>query len=165
MTDSTTENQAVETVKETASEENQTTRPIQETEDSEVNWKTQARKWETRAKQNKTRIDELEASIEKIKQGENEAIAKALKPVEEQLNAYRVQEEQRKWAADAAKTYKIPADLLRGETEEQITEHAKALAEFLKYKPKAPVVQDSGKTPTSEHSDLREAVRKLFGTA
>jgi hypothetical protein len=116
-----------------------------------TDWKAEARKWEARAKENKSAARELE-----------EARAKAEK-AEQELNELKSATEREHVRAKVAKEAGVPADLVAGDTEEEMRDWATRLAERLRPKgaPKVPV---NGKfAETEEQSDKRKFARELFG--
>lgn len=109
-----------------------------------TDWKAEARKWEQRAKRNRSEADGYKTRLD-------------------ELGRARQAEE---WRAAAAKEHGVPADVLRGSTREELEDHAKALAAAIKAAapPAAPVVKNSGKTPTgAPNNEMRDFVRSLFG--
>lgn len=98
-----------------------------------TDWKAMARKWEKLAKENSAaakRLQELEDAQKTESQKQAEQIAK----LEAANKAYRMAEERRGWARKIVgeEAYKgIPAEALRGDSEEDMREHANMLAGML----------------------------------
>lgn len=94
-----------------------------------TDWKAEARKWEQRAKENRKAMEEAltakEATTDASEQLK-EAIARAEKAEAEAAELTR-QKEVSEWKAEAARQTGIPADVLRGDTLEEITAHANAI--------------------------------------
>lgn len=94
-----------------------------------TDWKAEARKWEQRAKENRKAMEEAlsakEATTDASEQLK-EALARAEKAEAEAAELTR-QKEISEWKAEAARQTGIPADVLRGDTMEEITAHANAI--------------------------------------
>lgn len=89
------------------------------TEPHGTDWKAEARKWEERAKANRnaaTRLDEVERAA-------NEAKA--------ELERMKAEKERADLLAKVSKEKGVPAELLHGDTEEELTSCADALAAFV----------------------------------
>lgn len=105
-------------------------------------------------------MEELAPELEKAKQFDalqeanktelekaNDKAAKA----EAELAKYRRQEQVRSWASEVSKETGVPADLLRGNTKEEIQAHAEQLKGFIR--PSAPVVNGEGGKPVVTATD------------
>lgn len=97
------------------------------------NWKVEARKWESRSKANHELVESLTAALDAAR---------------EELAAYKLADTKRRVAEEAG----VTADVLRGDTEDEIREHATAVAEAAaayreEYEPVAPVVPGQGRMP------------------
>lgn len=95
----------------------------------EVDWKAEARKWEQRAKENREAAKRL-AELEEANKTDAEKLADATKRAEEaekQIEVLRHAEELRTWAAEVSSETHVPASVLRGETKEEMQEHAKQI--------------------------------------
>lgn len=122
----------------------------QESHDTGTDWKAEARKWETRAKENRAAVQERDALQEQLTQ------------MQERVSAFEAQQERAGWARAAAADAGVPADLVRGETQEEMVAHANALREALATR--GPVVMSQGKTGKVDVTDPKiNAVRGLFG--
>lgn len=62
-----------------------------------------------------------------------------------ELATYRASEQKRTWASEVAQETGVPADVLRGETKEEMEAHAKTLEKYVKVS--APVVSGDGRSP------------------
>lgn len=91
-----------------------------------TDWKAEARKWEARAKENKAKADKWDER-EAADKSELERMAERAQEAERQVEAYRHAEEKRAWAKDVSEETHVPASVLRGETLEEIREHARAI--------------------------------------
>ena len=130
-------------------------------------WKAHARQWESRSKANKTALDEAEAKIATLTNERDEAVqAKATLETERDDLRTKVSDfEARDALAELVKTVSadtgVPADVLRGETEEELRSHAQTLKSAF---PSAPVVPGQADTPSEPPSDaMRELARGVFG--
>lgn len=131
-------------------EQEQAPQEVQESHDTGTDWKAEARKWETRAKENRAAVQERDALQEQLTQ------------VQERVSAFEAQQERAGWARAAAADAGVPADLVRGETQEEMVAHANALREALATR--GPVVMSQGKTGKVDVTDPKiNAVRSLFG--
>ena len=95
-----------------------------QTADAEApeDWKAHARQWERRAKADRKQVESLMAAI-----SDKDATIEGLRT--EVAERQRAAERAEKIAA-AASEYGVPADLVRGDTDEEIAEYAKRLAEW-----------------------------------
>lgn len=123
-----------------------------------------SREWEKRAKDNKAAADELK-QLKQSQMSEAEKTAERIRELEAKNAAYEAQEQQAAWKAEASKKTGVPADLLRGNTPEDIEEHAQQLAAYLHPKPKGAALADPGRTPDkpAKQDAQRDYVRSLFG--
>lgn len=120
-------------------------------ERSGTDWKAEARKWESRAKENKSAADELE----KLRVERDDLSGR--------VSAFEVREERASWAREVAEEAGVPADVLRGETRDEMAAHAQEIKTLLS-SARGPVVPAQGKTGRVNVTDPnREAVRTLFG--
>ena len=91
----------------------------------EVDWKAKAREWERRAKENKAAADKL-AELEEAQKTAEQKAAERLAEAER-----RAQEaENRVLRADVAQETGVPANLLTGNTEDELRASAAALLAF-----------------------------------
>lgn len=103
----------------------------------EEGWKAHARQWERRAKADRKQVESLMAAI-----SDKDATIEGLRT--EVAARQRAAERAEKIAA-AASEYGVPADLIRGDTDEEIAEYAKRLAEWRgEAAPVVPKLSDSG---------------------
>lgn len=109
---------------------------------------------------------ELKAKARKLDEVEHETSAlleekqAELASTMEELKGLKTAQQVEAWKAHVAQDSGVPAGLLRGSTEEEIREHAKALQLFTKT---GPVVPTGHMKPESSSDDVRSTVRKLFG--
>lgn len=114
---------------------------------TETDWKAEARKWEQRAKENHKKMEEALAAS-KATEDAADQLADALKRAEKaeaEAAALSKQREISEWKSEAARQTGLPADILRGETLEEITAHANAIKAAL---PTYTSLRDTG-----DHSD------------
>lgn len=64
-----------------------------------------------------------------------------------ELATLRASEQKRVWASEVAQETGVPADVLRGETKEEMEAHAKTLEKYVKVS--APVVSGDGRSPSA----------------
>ena len=104
----------------------------------EEGWKAHSRQWERRAKADRKQVESLMAAI-----SDKDATIEGLRT--EVAERQRAAERAEKIAAASAE-YGVPADLIRGDTDEEIAEYAKRLAEWRgeTAAPVVPKLSDSG---------------------
>ena len=124
-------------------------------EDEETDWKAEARKWEARARANKAAAPELEKLT-----AERDDLANQLKAAREELDGIHHAEALEKLVAKVAKDMNVPANLLRGTTEEELTAHAKEIFDAM---PGLPIVRTQGDLPEAKDDPNRQVLRDLFG--
>ena len=138
-----------------------------------VDWKAKyrdaiahSREWEKRAKDNKAAAEELE-KLKESRMSEAEKTAKRIKELETKNAAYESEKQQAAWKAEVSRKTGVPADLLRGNTLEDIQAHAEQLDAFLHPKPKGAGLKDPGRTPDhpadAGKADQLSYIRRLFG--
>lgn len=136
--------------------------PAQDDKDSVEYWKAQSRKQEARAKENFKKLQELEEKAARLDalENENKTEAEKLAAAQAKLAAYEQAEQVRSWISEVSADTKVPAELLRGNSLEEIQDHAQALQDYLS---KTQVtVSRQGRTPTGGDMDVRQAARSLF---
>lgn len=121
--------------------------------------KANSRKWEERAKANKSAADELEKATQAGKSAE-ERIADLTKRLDEKEHA----EKRSRLAAKVASEKGVQADLLVGDTEEEMVAWADRMLAAFKRKP-APKVDKAGSFSNGNGDDgaMREYARALLG--
>lgn len=124
--------------------------------------KANSRKWEKQAKANKTAADEL-AKAQEAGKTADEQIADLRKRLDEKEKA----EERAKLAAKVAQKKGVPADLLVGDTEEELEEWADKMLAHFKKKPAARVEKpgafDKGDSGTgSAKADFSKFMNDFF---
>ena len=112
--------------------------PAGDAEAPEEGWKAHSRQWERRAKADRKQVESLTDAIN----GKDVTIEDLRAQV---ADLQRAAERAEKIAA-AASEYGVPADLIRGDTDEEIAEYAKRLAEWRgeTAAPVVPKLADSG---------------------
>ena len=109
------------------------------TQDTAVeDWKAHARTWERRAKADHKQLEELTAAIN----GKDTTIEE----LRSQVAALEAQAHRAKLIAAASSEYGVPADLIHGDTEDEIKEIAQRLADWrgTTANPAVPALADSG---------------------
>lgn len=136
---------------------------VKEVEEA-VDWESHAKKWESRAKRNLKRVNELEQAVKAASDSKDEAVKQAVEPLKARLKAFEREDQMRNWKQKVTDETGIPAELLRGETLDELQSHGKALSEFLQDQVKGPVVPNVGEVPQREVSSSLQVIRSLFGT-
>lgn len=127
---------------------NQQTNPQNQTEPHGTDWKAEARKWESRAKANAEKARKWDEEEEKQKtelQKEREAREKA----EAELNKVTAQAEHLMLVNKVSSETGVPADLLHGETEEELEKSAQAISDFAASKSPS-IPSDKGGSPNQK---------------
>jgi len=106
--------------------------------DAEQDWKAHARTWERRAKADHKQLEALTEAIN----GKDTTIEE----LRSQVAALEAQAHRAKLIASAASEYGVPADLIHGDTEDEIKEIAQRLADWrgATATPAVPALADSG---------------------
>ncbi|MBT1169602.1 hypothetical protein [Bifidobacterium sp. SO4] len=98
--------------------------------------------------------DAQNANIEPADAEQNSAIepktvdpAQRIRELEAEIGRYKAEQEQSEWKAKVSADTGIPADLLRGDSLEEIQAHAKAIKDYATPKPKAPAVHGVDRHP------------------
>jgi ATP-dependent Clp protease ATP-binding subunit ClpA len=134
-------------------------------------WKTKyedairhSRDWEKRAKDNKNAAEELK-QLKDANLSEQEKSAKRMKELEAENAAYKTAKQQAAWKSEVSKKTGVPAELLRGDSLEDMQALADSISSYLHPKPKAPAIPGQGQSPTHRPASqqTREWVGKLFG--
>lgn len=112
--------------------------PADDAEAPEEGWKAHSRQWERRAKADRKQVESLTDAIN----GKDVTIEDLRAQV---ADLQRAAERAEKIAAASAE-YGVPADLIRGDTDEEIAEYAKRLSEWRgeTAAPVVPKLSDSG---------------------
>lgn len=101
--------------------------------------------------------DELKTAAERAQELEAEKTTLA-----ERVAEFEAKEEQSKLVAQVADDAGVPADALRGNTQEELEAHAEVLKSLMKTT--GPVIPGQEKRPNKvEDSEERKAARQLFG--
>ncbi|MFC2626586.1 MAG: helicase, partial [Parascardovia denticolens] len=121
-----------------------------------------SREWENRAKANKTAADELK----KLKESQM-SDAEKYAALDKELTELKTKQQQAEWKTQVSKETGVPADLLRGNSLEELQEHGKALQKALadQRKPKPAGMPKAGSQPSGSPADeeQRAFLRQLFG--
>ena len=94
-------------------------------------WKAEARKWESRAKANFEKAKAYDEAQEAGKSELEKARAKAEK-LDSELKAVKAKAAHDEAVAKVAKETGVPASLIKGETEDEMRDFAKSVAEYAK---------------------------------
>ena len=106
--------------------------------ESPEDWKAHARQWERRAKADRKQVESLTDLIK--------ASDTTIEDLRTQVADLQRAAERAEKIASAASEYGVPADLIRGDTDEEIAEYAKRLADWRgeSAAPVVPKLSDSG---------------------
>ena len=126
------------------------------TEQPETDWKAkyekavaQSRKWEERSKANADKAKEYDA-IKRSQMSEQEIAKEAQEradAAEAALEKMRADLKREQDAADVSELTGIPVSVLRGDTHEELMEHASAIKALMDNRPSAQVFASDGKRP------------------
>jgi hypothetical protein len=121
-----------------------------------------SREWEKRAKDNKKDADELK-QFKESQLSEQEKAIQHTKELEARIAAFESEQQANQWKAQVSKETGVPADLLRGDSLEDMQAFAKNLADYA-HPEKKRGPRNQGGTPSHKPEDQaqREAIRQLF---
>lgn len=146
--------------------------PHGEPDKPEIDWKATSRKWEQRAKENKNAAEEL-AALKQSQMSEQEKTQAQLAEAQKKLESYQTAEKLSAWKTQVSKDSGIPADLLRGNTLEEIQEHAESVKSYLDTQQSKPFAQPvvlaersnaaNGKTLPLNGSPIEESLKVALG--
>lgn len=130
--------------------------------ESETDWKAEARKWEARSKANAAAAKQLEALNEQVRARDAD-----IESLRAKVTAFEHERELAAWKEQVSSDTGVPANLLRGDTLEDLQAHAAdikaALEEHSKSRPRGPVVPMAGKVPDVQSSPMKDLAGALFG--
>ncbi|KFI56579.1 heavy metal transporter [Bifidobacterium callitrichos] len=125
-----------------------------------IDWKAKyesmrqhSRDWEKRAKANSDAAAELE-KLKESQMSDAEKTAKRIRDLEARNAAYEAEKQQNEWKTQVSKETGVPADLLHGDTLDDMKAYAKALDQWAHPKPKG--MPNQGKTPSTPASGTEE---------
>lgn len=101
-------------------------------------------------------------ALEEANKTELQRAQEQLASVTKELEDFRHREELNSWAAEVSKDTGVPANLLRGNTKEEMQSHAEQLKEFVS--PAAPVVTGEGTKPITSSSPGGDPIRDLINS-
>lgn len=107
-------------------------------ERAQVDWKRECRKWERLAKENKAKADRLNA-IEKQGKTELQRAQEEARSANEELERMRADRAHADLVASVSASTGVPAQLLHGDTEEELAASAAAVSAYVESK--APVLE------------------------
>ena len=79
------------------------------------------------------------------------------------VESYEREAEHTALVREVATEIGVPADLLRGQTREEMTAHGKAIAEYLTARSATPVIPSLGAAPETKQTTEQAFVKMLFG--
>lgn len=133
--------------------------------ESETDWeaeaaryKSYARQWENRAKSNKAAADKFDAL-----QSEHARAVAELAEYKSKAVAAEKAAQIADWKKQVSAATHVPADLLRGESLEDLQAHGELIAQAWKSAPRGPVVPQAGDQPDSSPDAARQFLQALFG--
>lgn len=143
------------------SENQENTGEDQQAPAQEVDWKQKARDWEARSKQNYADLQSAHSELSQAKE-QLTTLEQTTTALTEQVQGFEAEKAHAELARRVADATGVPADVLRGSSEDELVSHANSLKELMK--PSAPVINGQAKTPGDPPVDPKiEAVRSLFG--
>jgi hypothetical protein len=122
--------------------------------------KAEARKWETRSKENGAAAKRL-AEIEESQKSDLQRALDRAEAAERRAAEFETVQQIQAWKADIAKATGVPAQYLRGTTEDELKAHAEELKPLVQNR--GPVIPGLGNIPSTTPTDERTFVRDLFG--
>jgi len=127
-----------------------------------IDWKAKSRLWETRAKENKAAADRLK-QIEDAAKSTEQRLAEQVAALQAQLKQMETAQQVQTWRAEVAAKTGLPADLLRGETLEELEAHAKAIQGYSRRITEQPPIPSEGQPRTTpKPTDEVTFVRQMF---
>ena len=91
---------------------------------------------------------------------ERDDLRSQLEAANAEVDAFKAKEQKSEWAKEVSEETGVPVEALRGETKEEMEEHAKTLERYLKHG--APYVPSDGKKP---NASAGTSARDLFAQA
>ena len=121
-------------------------------------WKAQARLWEKRATDNQAAADELE-QLKESQKSELQKARGAAQAARDELEKLKAEREAETARAKVSSETGVPADLIAGDTEEEMRDFAARVAAHYKADP-APKVPSAGKIAREPAADPKEAAKR-----
>lgn len=103
------------------------------------------------------------AEFEESQKSEVQRATERAEALERELNTIRTTEQIRTWKSQVAEATGVPADVLAGSTQEELTAHAEKLKPLLEASRRGPYVPSPGNIPDTPVSDDAAFLRSLFG--
>lgn len=123
--------------------------------------KAEARKWEDRSKANYEELQKAQTDLASFQSRVTE-LETSNTELTGTLEGVEKERERSALLAKVSEDFGISADVLRGDTEDELKAHAESLKSA--FKPSAPVIDGQAKTPGGSPSDPdKEFVKELFG--
>lgn len=98
----------------------------------------------------------------KAKAAQADDTAAKLAQAQARLDQIEADQQRAQWVSQVSEETGVPAELLRGNTLEELQAHGEALKDFVK-KPSAPILPKQGDAPTSSLTVEQKLIRELFG--
>ena len=129
-------------------------------DEPQIDWKAEARKWEARAKENSKAAKDYE-KLKESQMTELERAQKRADDAEAEAKKLKAERDRKAWAEEIAKETGVPAEVLRGETREEMEAHAGAIKPLLPNGNRTHVGSEGGTpvdAPAASGDWLREAI-------
>lgn len=115
-----------------------------------------------RERQKYADYDQLKANSDQLGTvvAERDDLQSRLDTANAELEGFKAKEQVRTWAQEVSQETGVPADVLRGETKEEMLAHAKSLEKYVNVA--APIVSGDGKSPSKPAAT---STRDMFAQA
>lgn len=128
----------------------------------ETDWKALARKWEERSKENKTALDQLQQEHKTLAE-QTQGLEEAKTSLAAKVEQFEAAQERDRLVTKVSEETDVPANLIRGETEQELRDHAAALKPVLQKQRGGPVIPSQADMPSDVVDDpMRDFTRNLF---
>ena len=126
-----------------------------------TDWKAESRKWEERSKANRAELDALKAQLDEVtaKQAEQADAADRAAKAEAEVERMRVEIERRDTVSRVSEAKGVPASLLHGADEGELSASADAVLEFARSRSLYPEVEDGGSQKAP--ADTKESISAI----
>lgn len=131
-----------------------------QSEEPKTDWKSEARKWEKRAKENADKAKKYD-DIEDANKSELDKLKEEKSKLEQELNGIKSERELNELKQEVSKEIGVPVDLIKGATQEEMEEFAKAIKEYATPKPSVKVPKSSKFDGRDAEDDKRKLAQEL----
>lgn len=103
-----------------------------------------------RERQKYSDYDQIKAQAGQVEGlvAERDSLRSQLETANTELSTYRSKDQKRQWATEVAQETGVPADILRGESKEEMLSHAASIKDHLV--PSAPMIGSDGRLPQNQ---------------